>query len=133
MKTINFSVEGSFDKILDRTKILTIRGLYVPDYVEEDIVILREIIRDSHGNRQPARSTEARITCVEPILLCDITDKIAREEGFNNAKESVAWLRKTYRLKDEKRAEARWFFLISWRRVNGVQETLKQYTGEKNE
>lgn len=118
MKSLNFTISGHFDKIIKGIKTVTIRGLFIPDLEPGEVVKLQEITRKSK-RKIPGRSTTATVLEVRPVQFGDITTDIARAEGFNNAEESRAWLTETYNAR-----ENRWFFLIRWGKITGIQETI---------
>jgi hypothetical protein len=108
MKSISFNVPGMFDKVLSGEKTLTIRALYLPRFVDGDTVKLNERIGE-WKKKQVGRTATARIRIVYPEIVGDITDGVARKEGFESAKESKEFLKKQYKLKDEN-----WVFVIEW-------------------
>jgi len=140
MKSLNFTVPGSFDMILDGRKTLTIRGLYIPTYRTGERIRLLDIKRKD-GEKIILREAFATVADVFPVQLKDITDDVARKEGFNDAKESKQWLRETYNLKDNKN---QWLFvtvfkdvsnskrLNPWARENRrLEEFLEESTSER--
>jgi len=122
MKSLSFTVPGMFDVIIDGRKTITIRGLNIPRFVHDEKIFLKERLgnwRDKHFGRVAT----AIVNLVKPIQLKDITDEIARKEGFNNAVESREWLSKQYGLKDERQ----WLFAIGWRDVQLEPEQEKLF------
>jgi hypothetical protein len=124
MKSINFSVPGLFDKILNKTKTLTIRALYIPNFVEGERVLLKEIVKEN-GKKVVKRTVITKITYMRFIRLKEITDALAVPEGFRNAEESKEWIRKTYNTKSDER----WLVVICWRDLEGPFKPIEAYMG----
>jgi hypothetical protein len=123
MKGLNFTVPGNFDKILDGTKDLTIRGSFIPKYLRGEHIMLKDkvkevdeagnVVKDKKGKDKTVikRTAEARVVFVKPIQIKNITDAIAKREGFENADESKKWLMNQYSLK----SEDHWMFATAWK------------------
>lgn len=112
MKSIKFNVPGIMDKIFSGEKTLTLRSLYIPRLVEGDDVNLIEII-GKWKDKKKARTCLSTINSVFPIRVMDITDEVAIKEGFKNRKESIDFLKETYKgLRDEN-----WIFGIEWGKI----------------
>lgn len=136
MKGLNFTVPGLFDKVLDGTKDITIRGSFIPKYLRNEIILLKEKIvtedKDGKKTSEIKRTVKARVAFVKPIQLKSITDKIAIREGFENAAESKKWLMQTYHLKDERH----WLFATAWKLLGEAnkQPNIEEFiTQEKDE
>jgi len=121
MRSLNFR-HSDFDKIINGKKRNTIRGLYVPTFVEGDSVLFKEILK----NKEVGRTLIARISYVRPIRVKDINDSIAIYEGFKNKEESISFLKGTYNLKSLKR----WVFVIWWDKISELkrQTKLREFT-----
>ena len=126
MKSINFTVPGLFDKILNGSKKLTIRGLFIPAFVENERILLKDVVL-KNGKRVAKRSIITKVTYIRFIRLKEVTDALAEREGFKTAEESKEWLRKKYGKSDE-----RWLVCICWRDLE--RESLREYnrTNEPN-
>ena len=126
MKSINFTVPDLFDKILNGSKKLTIRGLFIPAFVENERILLKDVVL-KNGKRVAKRSIITKVTYIRFIRLKEVTDALAEREGFNTAEESKEWLRKKYGKSDE-----RWLVCICWRDLE--RESLREYnrTNEPN-
>lgn len=122
MRSIMFAVKGNFDKILNGSKTLTIRAIYIPTYVRGDTILLKEVekVKDK---RITLRHCKTKVSHVKPIMLKDITDDIAKREGFNNANESKFWLVQQYNIK----SKFRWLFATCWGRIWDIQQTLEAF------
>jgi hypothetical protein len=125
MKSISFNVPGIFDKIIDGSKTCTIRGLYIPQFTEGEIIILKERLGE-WSEKKFGRTLLVKVGCVKPIRLKNITDAIALKEGFSSATESIAWLIKQYQINDENR----WLFVIMWRKPKNPQKTLEEFSDD---
>ncbi len=108
MKSINFTV--LIDKVRSGEKDQTFRTTYIPDLVPSEKVMLKW--KKSEKIRENIKIVE--ITEVFPIRLKDITDEIAKRDGFDSPE---AMRKGLEQINKKKFRDQDWGFVIRWKPI----------------
>jgi uncharacterized protein YqfB (UPF0267 family) len=103
-KSLSFTILK--EKLLSKEKTQSIRALYIPTYeIGEKIALVFK-----SENKKKEFLYFVKIEYIEPIRLCDISEKIAKRDGFNTIEECQQCIMKLNHCKINQ-----WVFIIQWK------------------